>query len=405
MTSISICSLVLFALCLANLFALSSSSSSGGSSSWSTDGLKFSLASHSTIASVSSSHYFDCQLALASEEGQGCEGEPLIDDAKNRRTGGFSLVLIRTDGGSARSEASGGSKDAISGRAGSTSVDARDGGSSHYLRSGFIPMLCGEDETIATTGMVTNPSQAYLLTANGPLCVFTGFSGDVRLAAERLRTWHVKHSTSRGVSSSSGAAPLPDVLDTEFRKISPSPFVHPSLSPTCWSTASQLTSIMRAESLKLHCLAVSYKDPAGDENGGSSNFENALIDVQYDGSFRDWTKGGASAIGKRGASVRASLSRLLFEDPPPTRIYRELKKTDRRDRMEEFCVKVVLSAIAEAFPKEEGGDDSLEDCLGNLQVLVLDKNGCRKMDSEDVAFIVKDFSERSASGSASSGAS
>ena len=158
--------------------------------------------------------------------------------------------------------------------------------SSTYASPGFLlPFSASTATSTLTSATISNPSQAFLLPSSSPLCVFTGHSDDIRFLHEKL-TDHVQSQialySSGDISAHESSVPPPSATVS-----ADSPFARMS----AYETTTRISSLVRSADLKVHGLIVAI-----DERSPS---ECAVMDCSTCTDIRDWSKGGATAIGER----------------------------------------------------------------------------------------------------------
>ena len=190
--------------------------------------------------------------------------------------------------------------------------------------------------------------QSFLLTARGPLLTFTGFLPHVDSLYSSLLS-HTK-------SSIHSALPLSEVLkilkgEAYTRSLS----VHALVLSPIPSTTYRTVSSLDAEPIT---------------RTAPPSF--AVHDVAYNACERDWSRGGACCIGARGPAVRDELVKLLFPKASEPVSSEPVSSSPSRPSS---AVKVCLQALSKVFEEDEGRI---------VDVLVLDHEGCYRMDREEI---------------------
>ncbi|GMH93302.1 hypothetical protein TL16_g12590 [Triparma laevis f. inornata] len=217
---------------------------------------------------------------------------------------------------------------------------------------------------------MSNPSQIYLLPPKGPLCVFTGFSKDIKSVHEslsdRLKDLAKIFGNQGDVTNTPN--PVPSTLLTQA-----SPFAQMS----AYECASRISDLTQTDDLNVHGLIVAL-DPTSPSNA-------VVMDCTYDGALRDWSKGGATAIGKRGWKVRQALAQTLFlkfDDSnglarSTFRKVEKLKDLSPTERATKFAVRLIVKSIEAAVD-----DDEDDDSRGDFVFFVMTEDGVRRLDND-----------------------
>ncbi|GMH65508.1 hypothetical protein TrST_g10150 [Triparma strigata] len=226
-----------------------------------------------------------------------------------------------------------------------------------------------------TSSTLSNPSQAFLLPphSHGPLCVFTGFSKDIKSVHESLTT----HLTDMAkIFASEGdvtntANPVPSVTLMES-----SPFARMS----AYECTSRISDLVSEDDLNVHGLVMALDK--------TSPSKSVVMDCTYDGAVRDWSKGGATAIGKRGWKVRRILANALFTNFDDAdglarktfKAVQDMNDLNPTEKATEFAVQLIVKSMESTFDGEE--DD--EDKKGHYVFFVMTNDGVRRLDDDAI---------------------
>ena len=188
---------------------------------------------------------------------------------------------------------------------------------------------------------------AFLLPTSSPLCVFTGHSSDIQYLYEKL-TNHIKDRialySDGDISTCPLSTPPPSIevsADSPFARLS-------ALEAT-----KRIAELVGSEDLKVHGLVIAI-----DERSPSST---AVMDCSSCTDIRDWSKGGATAIGKSGWMVRRFLAHTLFPTSAPSgspsfitteKILKTVTSETPRERAVDFSIKLISLALNSTVDEE-----------------------------------------------------
>jgi hypothetical protein len=132
----------------------------------------------------------------------------------------------------------------------------------------------------------------------------------------------------------------------------------------------------------------------------------SIHDVAYNACERDWSRGGASGIGNRGPGVRDALVKMLFDknDEVVEKMARNALEGDDDDGGVGFTAKCCLLALCRTFSSSSEDDEGpldkgkIREAVGRIvDVLVLDKEGCYRLDASFVERMYEEVLDAAAS--------